>query len=83
MIVCRVLTSVVDKFRPHAIVCQCGADGLYGDPMDSFNLTPRSLCACVEHLQQLRLPLLLLGGGEKVLCVSADEIVPCTFSALK
>ena len=74
---------MVDKFRPHAIVCQCGADGLYGDPMDSFNLTPRSLCACVEQLQQLRLPLLLLGGGEKVLCVSADEIVPCTFSALK
>ncbi|XP_021344195.1 histone deacetylase 8-like, partial [Mizuhopecten yessoensis] len=60
---CRVIQKVRTVFRPEAIVCQCGADGLVGDPMDSFNLTPLSLGRCVYFLLDWALPTLLLGGG--------------------
>ena len=60
---CRILTHVREKFNPEAIVCQCGADGLAGDPMESFNLTPVALAKCVHLLLSWKLPTLLLGGG--------------------
>ncbi|XP_046578893.1 histone deacetylase 8-like [Haliotis rubra] len=59
----RVMTKVKEKFRPEAVVCQCGADGIAGDPMESFNLTPLGLGRCVYILQSWKIPLLLLGGG--------------------
>ncbi|XP_071078644.1 histone deacetylase 8-like [Haliotis cracherodii] len=59
----RVMTRVKEKFRPEAVVCQCGADGIAGDPMESFNLTPLGLGRCVYTLQSWKIPLLLLGGG--------------------
>ncbi|XP_013383573.1 histone deacetylase 8-like [Lingula anatina] len=63
----RVFEKVMDivkiKFDPEAVVCQCGADGLAGDPMDSFNLTTLSLAKCVQYLLNWSVPLLLLGGG--------------------
>ncbi|XP_067674880.1 histone deacetylase 8-like [Haliotis asinina] len=59
----RVMTKVKEKFRPEAVVCQCGADGIAGDPMESFNLTPLGLGRCVYTLQSWKVPLLLLGGG--------------------
>ncbi|XP_053397773.1 histone deacetylase 8-like [Mercenaria mercenaria] len=62
-LVCRVLVKVKDKFDPEAVVCQCGADGLAGDPMESFNLTSLSLGKCVYTLLSWKLPVLLLGGG--------------------
>ncbi|XP_060065441.1 histone deacetylase 8-like [Ylistrum balloti] len=60
---CRVIQKVRSMFKPEAVVCQCGADGLAGDPMDSFNLTPRSLGRCVYFILDWSLPTLLLGGG--------------------
>lgn len=59
----RVLSEIFRVFVPEVIVCQCGADGIAGDPMNSFNLTPRGLAACVRYLNTFNLPLLLLGGG--------------------
>ena len=44
-------------------MCQCGADGLAGDPMDSFNLSLRALGRCLQYILNWNLPLLLLGGG--------------------
>lgn len=58
------MTRVKEKFRPEAVVCQCGADGIAGDPMESFNLTPLGLGRCVYTLQSWKIPLLLLGGGK-------------------
>nr|XP_022288958.1 histone deacetylase 8-like [Crassostrea virginica] len=62
-LVCRVLHKAHEKFSPLAVVCQCGADGLSGDPMDSFNLTPKALGHCLQFVLQWKLPTLVLGGG--------------------
>ncbi|XP_064610277.1 histone deacetylase 8-like [Liolophura sinensis] len=59
----RVVEKVREVFSPEAVVCQCGADGLAGDPMNSFNLTHLSLGRCVYSLLKWNVPLLLLGGG--------------------
>lgn len=59
----RVMTSVHESYAPKVIVCQCGADGLAGDPMSSFNLTLTAYRHCLYFLLQWKLPLLLLGGG--------------------
>ena len=59
----RVVNEVNNYFQPDAIVCQCGVDGLAGDPMNSFNLTQCGLGACVHYILSLEKPLLLLGGG--------------------
>ena len=45
------------------VICQCGADGLAMDEMDSFNLSSRAYTDCIQHVLDLRLPTLLLGGG--------------------
>ena len=60
----RVVKEVNNYFQPDAIVCQCGVDGLAGDPMNSFNLTQYGLGACVHYISLLGKPLLLLGGGK-------------------
>jgi len=59
----RVMSEVKMRFKPNAVVCQCGVDTLAGDPMASFNLTQHSIGECVKYLMQWNLPLLLLGGG--------------------
>ena len=57
---------VVEVFSPGAIICQCGADGLAMDEMDSFNLSSNSYTQCVKRLLDLKLPTLLLGGGNSL-----------------
>ncbi|KAF6039461.1 HDAC8 [Bugula neritina] len=58
-----VFQMVCERFEPEAIVCQCGADGLAYDEMDSFNLSSDAYVHCVESVLALNLPTLLLGGG--------------------
>lgn len=60
----RILTKIQEKFQPEAVVCQCGADGLAGDPMESFNLTHKGLGKCVYFLLKWNLPTMILGGGK-------------------
>lgn len=62
----RILVKVKEKFNPEVVVCQCGADCLAGDPMESFNLTQLSLGRCVSTLLSWKLPILLLGGGKSL-----------------
>ncbi|KAK4986329.1 histone deacetylase [Elasticomyces elasticus] len=54
---------VLEKYRPEAIVLQCGADSLGGDRLGSFNLNIRAHGSCVSFVKRARVPLLLLGGG--------------------
>lgn len=55
--------TIAHRFSPDAIVIQCGSDGLAKDPLGGFNLTPRSLSACVQQIVASGLPTILLGGG--------------------
>jgi acetoin utilization deacetylase AcuC-like enzyme len=61
-----VVKEVNNYFQPDAIVCQCGVDGVAGDPMNSFNLTQYGLGTCVHYVSSLEKPLLLLGGGNNI-----------------
>jgi histone deacetylase HOS2 len=58
-----VVGKCVDKFRPDAIVLQCGADSLAGDRLGRFNVQIQGHGACVTYCKSLKLPLLLVGGG--------------------
>lgn len=59
----RVMDSVIDSFRPSAIVLQCGADSLAGDRLGGFNLSIAGHGACIAYMRRLQIPLLVLGGG--------------------
>ncbi|KAK9511524.1 hypothetical protein O3M35_000163 [Rhynocoris fuscipes] len=64
---CRVFDRIFDNvrrvFSADAVVLQCGADGLSGDPLGSFNLTEAAYGHCVNKVLSLRKPTLVLGGG--------------------
>ena len=64
---CDSIVSVMDmvqtSYEPDAVVCQCGADGLSGDPHQCFNLSHDVYVRCVQYLRGWKRPLLLLGGG--------------------
>lgn len=59
----RVIGDCVETFRPGAVVLQCGADSLAGDRLGVFNLSLRGHATCVEYVDALRIPMLVLGGG--------------------
>lgn len=71
----RVCDSVYNKYQPSAVVCQCGADGLYGDPMASYNLTPKVLSQCVQYVKDWGLPLLLVGGGKLIIIIYVNLFI--------
>ncbi|VDN00931.1 unnamed protein product [Thelazia callipaeda] len=58
-----VVSQVMLKYQPSAIVLQCGADSLVGDRLGPFNLSIKGHGNCVEFMKKFNLPLLLLGGG--------------------
>ena len=58
-----VMDAIMDKFRPTAIVLQCGADSLAGDRLGCFNLSLDGHAECVRHTMNYGVPILLLGGG--------------------
>ena len=70
----RVLSDVKTTYSPQAVVCQCGADGLAGDPMQSFNLTAKALVDSVSYIHKWGLPLLLVGGGKVLINPYNTEI---------
>lgn len=59
----RTIDNIMDKFRPNAIVMQCGSDSLSGDRLGCFNLSVRGHGSCVKYLKTFGLPMLVLGGG--------------------
>ncbi|KAJ3188232.1 Histone deacetylase 2 [Gaertneriomyces sp. JEL0708] len=82
-----VVRQVIARYKPNAIVLQCGADSLAGDRLGCFNLSMKGHAASVEFLKSFDLPLLLLGGGgytmrnvSKAWCyetgVAVDEVLP-------
>lgn len=58
-----VVGAALEKFRPGAIVLQCGADSLGGDRLGQFNLNIKAHGECLAFVKKQRIPLLILGGG--------------------
>ncbi|OQR76576.1 histone deacetylase 3-like [Tropilaelaps mercedesae] len=58
-----VISSVIEHYKPGAIVLQCGADSLAGDRLGCFNLSIKGHGECVRFVRDLNIPLLVLGGG--------------------
>lgn len=65
--VCLQLVQVIDRillrFRPEAIVLQCGSDSLAGDKLGPFNMTHLGHSHCVQYVRAKNIPLILVGGG--------------------
>lgn len=59
----RVIASVAERYRPDAIVLQCGADSLAGDKLGCLNLSMEAHARSVELVRSLGRPLIVLGGG--------------------
>lgn len=60
----------MNRFRPGAVVLQCGADSLAGDRLGCFNLSMKGLLQShkghafpLEFMKKFNVPLLILGGG--------------------
>lgn len=62
-IFCPIIDKIMERYDPSAIVLQCGADSLLGDRLGFFNLSIKAHAACVAHVRNYRVPLLVLGGG--------------------
>lgn len=58
-----VVRSIMEWYRPDAVVLQCGADSLTGDRLGCFNLTLKGHSKCVDYVKSFKKPLLILGGG--------------------
>ena len=51
------------RFRPEAVLLQCGADSLSGDRLGCFNLSVKGHGKCVEYIKGKNIPMLVVGGG--------------------
>lgn len=58
-----VLDQTMTKFRPEAVVLQCGADSLGGDRLGGFNLNIRAHAECVRFTKSFNIPMMVVGGG--------------------
>ena len=59
----KVMDNVLDKFRPGAIMLQCGADSISGDRLGCFNLSVKGHGKAVEYIKSKNIPTIYLGGG--------------------
>ncbi|PRP77333.1 histone deacetylase family protein [Planoprotostelium fungivorum] len=58
-----IIQSIMEIYRPGAVVLQCGADSLVGDRLGCFNLSTKGHGECVKFVASFNVPLLVLGGG--------------------
>ena len=63
---CGLFKSVVDTlvrlYKPDCIFLQAGASGLAGERDCDFNVSLQGHAACVAHVRETNLPLLVVGG---------------------
>lgn len=62
----KIFNKIIERFRPEVIVTQCGADCLYGDPIDlknQFNVTTNGFLECIKLIIAKQIPTVFLGGG--------------------
>jgi len=63
----RVYKPIIDeifvRFKPTAVLAQCGADSLSGDWLGCFNLSVKGHGEALNYLKSKGVPLLVTGGG--------------------
>lgn len=74
--------AAVEVICPKVIIIQCGVDGLAGDPTDAFNLSSSAFVECINILRNLKIPLLVLGGGGYDPLNTAKTWAQCTFKLM-
>lgn len=55
------------RFRPDAVVLQCGADSLAYDRLGTNNITIKGHGSCVKLIKSWGLPLLVLGKFQVII----------------
>jgi acetoin utilization deacetylase AcuC-like enzyme len=55
--------GAAELYRPHAVLLCAGADGLAGDPLGCWSLSPTALAHAAAKAKSWGAPLLVLGGG--------------------
>ncbi|GHP12359.1 histone deacetylase [Pycnococcus provasolii] len=58
-----IMSKVMERYQPGAVVFQGGADSLSGDRLGCFNLSIKGHALCLKHMLKYNVPLLVLGGG--------------------
>lgn len=58
-----IMEEVRQRFRPDAVVIQCGADSLAYDKLGTHNCTIKAHSECVQLVKSWGVPLMVLGGG--------------------
>eukprot|EP00388_Colpodella_angusta_P002994 GDKJ01010660.1.p1 GENE.GDKJ01010660.1~~GDKJ01010660.1.p1 ORF type:complete len:557 (+),score=104.05 GDKJ01010660.1:67-1737(+) len=58
-----IFSAVFDRYKPGAIVLQCGADSLGGDILGRWNLSSKGHAEAVKLVLDRGVPTMLLGGG--------------------
>jgi histone deacetylase 1/2 len=58
-----IMTKVMERYDPDAIVFQSGADSLSGDRLGCFNLSIKGHSECLKFMTTFGKPMLVLGGG--------------------
>ena len=58
-----ICNKVIERYRPDAIVMQCGADSISYDKLGDFCLTIKGHGECMNYIKNFGLPMMLLGGG--------------------
>ena len=58
-----IIGKIMERYRPGAVVLQCGADSLSGDVLGTFNLSINGHANCVKYVKSFNIPTLILGGG--------------------
>lgn len=51
------------RFKPQAIVHQCGTDSLSGDRLGLFNISVKGHAEAVAFIKTFGVPMILIGGG--------------------
>ena len=59
----NVVDRVFERYRPEAVVLQCGSDSIVGDRIGGFNLTIEGHGNAFKHVLSKKIPTVCLGGG--------------------
>jgi len=59
----KVVISILEGYRPQAIVFQCGVDGYFDDPLTHLNYTINGYIHIATRLRELGIPILMCSGG--------------------